>query len=119
MNNKKVLKISLPEYFDFWNISKMKDAWEKTVSMKPDIIGVECSNCNYIDSSAIGAIVKFYKCSIENNIELHFIDLNSKLSYIFEMTKINKVISIISNEQFTQFGYLENINYSDKAGLPD
>ncbi len=101
MNNAKNISIIvMPDSFNIYSIQEMEECWEKTLSKNPEVIGVECGNLKSIDSSAIGTIAKFYKTSMEKDIELYFIDLDPKLAIIFDITKINRFISIVSKDDF-------------------
>ena len=94
--------ILLPEQFDVRSIAEVEELWDKTLHKKPEIIGMDCGNLRFIDSSAIGTLVKFYNSSLSHNIEMHLFDLNSDLTRIFEATKISRLISVISKDKFLQ-----------------
>ena len=101
-NNDNIVIMSLPEQFDVRSIPSVEDCWGKTVLKKPDVIGVDCGNLRFIDSSAIGTLVKFYNISLSHNIEMYLFDLNSPLTRILDITKISKLISVISKDDFIQ-----------------
>jgi len=109
-DNENIQIITLPEQFDVRSISAVEVLWEKTVIKKPEIIGMDCGNLKYIDSSAIGTLVKFYNSSLNKNIEMHLFDLRSDLARIFDATKISRLISVISKESFYQSYFSEDLS---------
>lgn len=87
---------------DFYlsNIREVEEKWDTVLNKKPDIIGIDCKKLNFIDSSAIGTLVKFLNNSDLNKIHLIFFDLNDAILRIFETAKLNKIFNILSAEDF-------------------
>lgn len=95
-----VVVVSLPKYFYIGNIAEIEGAWEKIVNNEVLVIGFDCDKLEFIDSSAIGTLVKFFNSSVKNNIEMHVFGLRSELQKIFETTKIDRVMSVIPKDEF-------------------
>lgn len=106
--NHKVEIITLPVHFDIRSIPEVEDLWEHVIRNMPDVIGVDCTRLRFIDSSAIGALVKFYNSSVTHGIDMHLFNLSHDLSRIFETTKIIKLISVISKDRFFDLYFIEN-----------
>ena len=97
-----VVIISLPKYFYIGNIAEIEGAWDKILNSEASVIGFDCDKLEFIDSSAIGTLVKFFNSSVKNNIEMFVFGLRSELQKIFETTKINRVMSVVSKEEFDE-----------------
>jgi len=96
----KVVIITLPKYFYIGNIMEVERSWETIVQKEPSVIGFNCEKLEFIDSSAIGTLVKFFNSSVKNNIEMFVFGLKSELVKIFDTTKINRVMSVIDKVEF-------------------
>ena len=97
-----VIIISLPKYFYIGNIAEIEGAWDKILNSEASVLGFDCDKLEFIDSSAIGTLVKFFNSSVKNNIEMFVFGLRSELQKIFETTKINRVMSVVSKEEFDE-----------------
>jgi len=95
-----VITIALPKYFYIGNIAEIEGVWEKVLDDEVSIIGFDCEKLEFIDSSAIGTLVKFFNSSVKNNIEMYVFGLRNELQKIFDTTKINRVMSVITKEEF-------------------
>ena len=82
------------------NIMEVERSWETIVQKEPSVIGFNCEKLEFIDSSAIGTLVKFFNSSVKNNIEMYVFGLKSELVKIFDTTKINRVMSVIEKSEF-------------------
>ena len=97
-----VILITLPKYFYIGNIVEVEQNWEIIVKKEPSVIGFDCEKLEFIDSSAIGTLVKFFNSSVKNNIEMYVFGLKSELIKIFDTTKINRVMSVIKKSEFEE-----------------
>jgi len=69
------------------------DIWLKQTSF----LIFECSKLDFIDSSALGALVSCLRKAIEQNGDVKLAQLSSKVSMVFELTKANKLFSIFND----------------------
>ena len=98
----KVVIITLPKYFYIGNIIEVEQSWENILKKEPSVIGFDCQKLEFIDSSAIGTLVKFFNSSVKHNIEMYVFGLKSELIKIFDTTKINRVMSVIDKSEFEE-----------------
>ena len=96
----KVIIIALPKYFYIGNIVEVEQTWDQVLKKEPTVICFNCQNLEFIDSSAIGTLVKFFNTSVKNSIEMYVFGLSSELIKIFETTKINRIMSVIEKDEF-------------------
>lgn len=95
-----VVVISLPKYFYIGNIIEIEESWDKILKINPAVIGFDCAQLEFIDSSAIGTLVKFFNSSVKNNIEMYVYGLRDELIKIFDTTKINRVMTVMARDEF-------------------
>lgn len=84
-------------------IENMKDAEKvltEQVAKRPRAIGMDCKNLDYIDSSAIAALVKLVRNAMSKNIELVFFDLNGAILQIFQTVNLDRFFTIVDREEF-------------------
>ncbi len=95
-----VIVILLPKYFYIGNIAEIENTWDKLLDGQATVIGFNCDKLEFIDSSALGTLVKFFNSSVKNNIEMYVYGLRTELQKIFDTTKINRVMSVITDDEF-------------------
>ncbi len=74
--------------------------WNEIVADKPEKIAIDCSKIKYIDSSAIGMLVKFRNVSIKNDIELLFFDISEPVEAIFKTAHLDQFFTTLSLDEF-------------------
>jgi anti-sigma B factor antagonist len=82
------------------NIQNVEEVWNLQLMKNPKIIAINCGNLSYIDSSAIGTLVKFLNVSMNRKIKLIFYDLSPLARQIFQTARLNNFFTIISKEEF-------------------
>ncbi len=92
--------ISISGEFYIENIQKVENEWNEQVMKSPKTIAINCADLLYIDSSAIGTLVKFLNSAMNRNIALVFFDLNPSIQQIFKTARLNNFFSITSKEDF-------------------
>jgi anti-anti-sigma factor len=95
-----VVIVSLPKYFYIGNIAEIEANWDRLLDMSPGIIAFDCTQLEFIDSSAIGTLVKFFNSSAKNKVEMYVYGLKDGLLKIFDTTKINRIMTVMSAEDF-------------------
>ncbi|MBN1532220.1 MAG: STAS domain-containing protein [Spirochaetes bacterium] len=107
----KLLKIKIDEFgktavirlsgeFYLGSISAMEDLWDRLIGKDPSVIGIDCHDLDFIDSSAIGTLVKFLHGTEHRGITMTLFDLNPQITRLFETAKLNTVFSIIDRSEF-------------------
>ena len=96
----KIIKIHISGEFYIENIQKVENIWNEQVLKTPEIIAIDCSALMYIDSSAIGTLVKFLNNAMNKNIKLVFYDLSPSIQQIFKTARLNNFFTITTGEMF-------------------
>jgi len=100
LKKKDVYIIEMPKYFFIGNIVEVEEVWNQIISESPRAIGFDFDKLEFIDSSAIGCLVKFYNISVKMNLSMHIYSLNRDIKKIFETTKIDRVMSVMTKDEF-------------------
>ena len=74
--------------------------WNQEVALHPQVIGICCKNVKYIDSSAIGILVKFLNNAKKMGIELVFFDLSESVLSVFATARLNDFFVTMTDEMF-------------------
>ncbi len=112
------MKISVDEYdtatvivlageFFLSSIKDVEEAWEKALHMPPLIIGLDCRKLDFVDSSAIGTLVKMMNNAARDGKTLAFFDLNPSIARLFNTAKLHTVFSITTWKDFKK-KYIES-----------
>jgi anti-anti-sigma factor len=99
-----VLNIEGDFYID--NISQAEKIWNDQVLKRPRVMAINCKKISFIDSSAVGMLVKFLHIAMKKNIELIFFDPSETIIGVFNTAKLVNFFKIMSRTQF-EMEYLE------------
>jgi len=81
-------------------LKELEDAWTDEVDAGPEVIGLDFRDVVQIDSICINHIFKMARTAEENNITLVIFDVFESLKKIFEVIKLNKIIPVMTRQQF-------------------
>lgn len=82
------------------SIQKVEKIWDDEVAKAPDIIAIDCADLMFIDSSAIGTLVKFLNSAMSKKIRLVFFDLSPSIQQVFKTARLNNFFSITTRDKF-------------------
>ncbi|HON79220.1 MAG TPA: STAS domain-containing protein [Spirochaetota bacterium] len=88
--------------FSYKNIHRVEGEWNKQMEHNPEIIGINCAEILYLDSSALGKLIWLNDNAAHRNIKLVFYDMNSSMRKLFATYKLQDVFSIITKEEFEE-----------------
>lgn len=97
-----VVRMTIAGEFYIESIQRAEDTWREIVEKRPKAIGINCKNIKFIDSSAIGVMVKFLNNAMKLNIELVFYDLSDSVLSVFKTAKLGNFFKIMTKAQFEQ-----------------
>ncbi len=84
------------------NIEILDNQFKEVIENEPEIIGLDCHKLNSLDSSGLSLFLRLQKDSDKYNFDLYFCHLNENVTTVFDITKLNHILSIISLEDFEQ-----------------
>jgi anti-anti-sigma factor len=94
--------INIKGEFHVGNVAKFEEVWHAQVEKKPKAIAINCQDLEYIDSSAIGTLVKFLNNAMSKGIKLQFFDLNPSIQNIFKTARLDNFFTITTREKLEQ-----------------
>ena len=101
-----VIVFNIAGEFFIESVEFAEKTWNQIVQKNPRVVGINCREIKFIDSSAIGVLVKFLNNSSKLNIQLIFFDLNDTILNVFKTAKLGNFFTILDKEQF-QYQYLK------------
>jgi len=87
-------------------VSELEHVWEDQVKKPAGIIAINCAGLKYIDSPAIGALVKFFNEAMQKKKKLVFFDLSPTIRTLFDNARLERFFTITSRDKFEK-DYLE------------
>ncbi len=96
----KIVIVTLSGKFFLGNIHEFEKILESQSEDGPNIIAIDCKKLKFIDSSAIGTLVKLLNSVDENKTEIVFVDLSKSIISLFTRAKLNQVFKIIQRDLF-------------------
>ncbi len=95
-----VIIIFLRGEFYLESVDRAEETWNEVVAKQPKVVAINCRHIKFIDSSAIGILVKFLNNAMRQKIDLIFYDLNENLYAVFRTAKLENFFTILSKEEF-------------------
>ena len=102
----KVIILTIDGEFYIESIEYAEKIWNEQMAKRPKVMGINCKNIKYIDSSAVGIMVKFLNSAMKQKTELIFFDLSESIFNVFKTAKLGNFFKIMSRTQF-EMEYLE------------
>lgn len=90
--------LSLKGEFDMSDSSSFESIINNIKSKSKNII-IDCTDLEYLDSSAIGQLIQLQMDITNNDGKLYIANLNEFILNIFEIADLNTFFTIITNEQ--------------------
>ena len=96
---KSTIIVHIKGEFHIGNVNKFEELWHKKKKKSPELIAIDCKELEYIDSSAIGTLVKFLNNTMSKKIKLVFFDLNNSIQNIFKTARLDNFFTITTREK--------------------
>jgi len=94
-----IVHIHVKGEFHIGNVSSFEELWHAQIEKKPKMIAIDCNELGYIDSSAIGTLVKFLNNAMSKKIKLVFYDLNPAIKNIFKTARLDNFFTITTKDK--------------------
>ena len=92
--------IHLSGDFYLYAVPAIDESWDEVIQAGPSVIAFDCKELTFIDSAAIGILVKFVKSADEKNIDVEFINVKSGVMKIFTACRLDTVFKITTKKDF-------------------
>jgi len=94
--------IHLSGDFYLYTAPTIDESWEKILETGPTVIAFDCKDLTFIDSAAIGILVKFLNTSGKRNIVVEFINVEEDVMKIFAACRLDTIFKISTRTDFCQ-----------------
>lgn len=94
-----VATINLAGEIDLHVSNQLQQDLTKVLASKPARIFLNLSEVPYMDSSGVASLVKLLSKTKARNIELALQNPTNKIRSIFEITRLDSVFDIVSNQE--------------------
>jgi anti-anti-sigma factor len=81
-------------------LSELEKVWEEQLLKPVSAIAINCIELQYIDSPAIGTLVKFFNQAMSKGKKLIFYDLNPSIQALFNSARLERFFVITTKEKF-------------------
>jgi anti-anti-sigma factor len=88
------------------NIHKIEKLWNEQIDKGPDILALNFTGIDRIDSIGLSHLVKLSRNAIVMEIELIFYNMNQTNLDLFKVAKLDQFFNILTEQQFKE-KYLE------------
>jgi anti-anti-sigma factor len=99
---------NLSGVFSLRDVTEMDIAWTRMIEEAPGIVAFNCGDLEFIDSPAIGTLVKIVNQAKRVGIDVIFYNMSSAVDRIFSATRLDRIFPIMTEEQFRGL-YLQDI----------
>lgn len=96
----KVRIIEITGKYDIESTEEFETIFNKQLEAKPEIVAVEMSKLDYIDSSGIGSLIKCLNSLKSKNGKLILVGMKTMIMNVFKLAKLDMFFEIISQSDF-------------------
>jgi anti-anti-sigma factor len=89
-------------------LEQADEAWLEQLAKKPLVLALDFSRLGQVDSISINHLFKLSRATEESGIKLVILDVFGPLMKIFEVIRLDRVITILSKKKF-ETDYLKKI----------
>ncbi|NLE01315.1 MAG: STAS domain-containing protein [Fibrobacter sp.] len=82
------------------NLMNIRAAFDKAEQQRENRVAVDLNNTTHVDSSAITLLANFQKRLLARGAKVIIFGVNKDIAEIFSIVGLDKIISILSNDQF-------------------
>ena len=101
VENKKTLAIiHIKGGFNIETVSNLETVMDAQIKKNPETIAINCGSLDQIDSTAIGALVRYLNLCKKKRIEIIFYNMPFMIMDLFKTSKLNKFFTILTLGEF-------------------
>ncbi|MDA3901635.1 MAG: STAS domain-containing protein [Spirochaetes bacterium] len=86
--------------YDISSITTFEESFKKLLEKAGSAVGVNLKNLTYIDSSGIGSLIRCFNLARKRGITCYFYDINSDIMTVFQLSKLDTFLKVVTNEEF-------------------
>ncbi len=94
--------IHLNGEFHLESALEIEDDLSVVMEKDPPAIAFDCGALTFLDSSAIGTLVKYIKISEEKGVDVYFYNVTGAIDRIFKTTRLDNFLKILTPDEFNR-----------------
>jgi anti-anti-sigma factor len=98
--NENIVNIKLIGKYDIEELLFFSTLFNDEINKKPGVIALDLADLTYIDSSAIGSLIRYNNKAVNEDIDFLCYNLNKNIENIFRISKLDQFLPILSTEDF-------------------
>ena len=95
-----IISVAVQGSFTLDNLDQVEEALNEALEKGPSILALDCSAMDYLDSSAIGSLVKFFNKTVNRKIRMILLDLNEEVLRVLKLIRLEKFFVIKTRTEF-------------------
>jgi anti-anti-sigma factor len=92
------VKVKLDGKFNIEEVVDFEKETDRFINKNYSVIGVDFTHVEYIDSSALGSLIKFLNITKSAKINLYIYNLNINIHNIFKLAFLDKFFNIVDSD---------------------
>jgi anti-sigma B factor antagonist len=100
--NDNLVNIKLIGKYDIEELLFFSTLFNDEINKKPGVIALDMAELTYIDSSAIGSLIRYMNKALKENVDFLCYNLNKNIENIFKISKLDQFLPIMSDHDFHQ-----------------
>lgn len=112
----KIKSIEIAGKFDIESTEEFESIFNKLIESSPNLVSIEMSRLDYIDSSGIGSLIKSLNSLKNKKGKLLLVGMKPMIQNVFKLAKLDMFFEIMSSADFQQ-RYLDG--KSDDSDIDD
>jgi anti-anti-sigma factor len=97
-----VVTITIKGELHHEKIAELENVWNDQLRKPAAVIAINCVDLKFIDSPAIGALVKFFNEAMKKGKKLVFYDLSPTIRQLFDTSRLERLFVITSRHEFEE-----------------
>ncbi len=95
-----IIIVFLSGVLSYDSIKEFDDITEEQVRKKPELLALNCSDLDHVDSYGLHHLFELTKKASKEDVKIIAFGLNPSVNDIMEVTNLNTIIMVISEEDF-------------------
>ncbi|TGL48773.1 anti-sigma factor antagonist [Leptospira kemamanensis] len=112
----KIKSIEIAGKFDIESTEEFESIFNNLIESSPNLVSIEMSRLDYIDSSGIGSLIKSLNSLKNKKGKLLLVGMKPMIQNVFKLAKLDMFFEILSSADFQQ-RYLDG--NSDDSDIDD
>lgn len=98
----KIKSIEIAGKFDIESTEEFESIFNKLIESSPNLVSIEMSRLDYIDSSGIGSLIKSLNSLKNKKGKLLLVGMKPMIQNVFKLAKLDMFFEIMSSADFQQ-----------------